>query len=65
MELAFDSMAFLLTIARTIYVHYYREADPIQFGLGGRSPRPRLQRGNLLDNLVRDGAIYFGYASFL
>ncbi|KZV75631.1 hypothetical protein PENSPDRAFT_748291 [Peniophora sp. CONT] len=46
LELAFDSVVFLLTISRTLYVHYLDKKDS-----EGDS--------TLVQNLIRDGAFYF------
>lgn len=46
MELGFDTLIFLLTIARTTYMHWKHQA-------AGPSAR------SLIQNLIRDGAFYF------
>ncbi|ETW77234.1 hypothetical protein HETIRDRAFT_326903, partial [Heterobasidion irregulare TC 32-1] len=46
MELTYDSLIFLLTIARTIYMHWMHQRS-------GPSTR------TLMDKLIRDGAAYF------
>ncbi|KAI0084415.1 hypothetical protein BDY19DRAFT_538767 [Irpex rosettiformis] len=58
MELAFDSLTFLLTVSRTFFVHFYRGAE---CGLSrpSWSSGARSQRRSLLDSLVQDGALYF------
>ena len=62
MELAFDSLTFLLTISRTFYVHFYRG---VRSGMlrsrGNSNAGMRLPRRSLLDSLVQDGALYFAY----
>ncbi|KAI0037050.1 hypothetical protein K488DRAFT_81545 [Vararia minispora EC-137] len=50
MELTFDSIIFLLTITRTIYM-YTRHRH---------TTRIKDQGSGLIENLVRDGAFYFG-----
>ncbi|KAI0044135.1 hypothetical protein FA95DRAFT_1608813 [Auriscalpium vulgare] len=47
MDLGYDTMIFLLTISRTIYIHRTGRAS------GEKS-------GNLVQSLARDGAVYFG-----
>ena len=45
-ELGYDSVVFLLTIARTFYMHWRL--------------RGVIRSGGLVNNLVQDGAFYFG-----
>jgi len=45
-ELGYDSVVFLLTIARTFYMHWRHQGV--------------IRSGGLVDNLVQDGAFYFG-----
>ncbi|VDB95493.1 unnamed protein product [Peniophora sp. CBMAI 1063] len=52
MELVFDSIIFLLTVARTMYVHT-RTAPPVP-----NAPRV-YQKTSLVVSLARDGAFYF------
>ncbi|KAI0769522.1 hypothetical protein BC629DRAFT_1595845 [Irpex lacteus] len=66
MEVAFDSIIFLLTISRTIYVHYHRrrEFQRVSKPLAGQEEERTMRlRGwtgwTLLDSLVKDGALYF------
>ena len=49
-ELGYDTLVFLLTVARTVYMHWRHQG--ITSTTGGRS--------GLITNLVRDGAFYFG-----
>ena len=46
-ELGYDSTVFLLTIARTIYMHWRHQGV--------------IESGGLINNLVQDGAFYFGW----
>ncbi|KAI0046444.1 hypothetical protein FA95DRAFT_1560077 [Auriscalpium vulgare] len=48
MDLAYNSVVFILTVSRTIYVHNI-------VGRANASGRP-----NLLQSLAKDGAVYFG-----
>ena len=48
MELGYDSLIFLLTIARTVYMHWKHQ-------------RSGPSRRTLMDKLIRDGAAYFAY----
>ncbi|VDB85150.1 unnamed protein product [Peniophora sp. CBMAI 1063] len=48
LELAFDSIVFLLTISRTLYMHYL-----------DRKEREDGAGSTLVQNLIRDGAFYF------
>jgi len=45
-ELGYDSVVFLLTIARTFYMHWRSQSV--------------IMRSSLVNNLVQDGAFYFG-----
>ncbi|KAH9171098.1 hypothetical protein EDB89DRAFT_1974175, partial [Lactarius sanguifluus] len=45
-ELGYDSVVFLLTIARTFYMHWRHQG--------------MIRSGGLVSNLVQDGAFYFG-----
>lgn len=45
-ELGYDSIVFLLTIARTLYMHWRHQGV--------------VKGGGLVNNLVQDGAFYFG-----
>ena len=49
-ELGYDSLVFLLTIARTFYMHWRHQ------GLTGATAG----KPSLVVNLMRDGAFYFG-----
>ncbi|KAI0093589.1 hypothetical protein BDY19DRAFT_260981 [Irpex rosettiformis] len=65
MELTFDSICFLLTVSRTVYMHYHHQATIRQSGLPvnrsrwSTSIRRRLHKRGLLSSLVQDGALYF------
>lgn len=48
LELAFDTLVFILTICRTTYMHL----TDLPATMGDRS-------SSLIDNLIRDGALYF------
>jgi hypothetical protein len=50
MQLVFDCMIFLLTLTRTTLVY-----------LRHRAVRSHYSSSSLLENLVRDGGVYFGY----
>lgn len=45
-ELGYDSVVFLLTIARTFYMRWRHQS--------------MIMHGGLVHNLVQDGAFYFG-----
>ncbi|KAI0044134.1 hypothetical protein FA95DRAFT_1608812 [Auriscalpium vulgare] len=47
MDLGYDTIVFLLTISRTIYIHRTGRANGVK-------------SGNLVQSLARDGAVYFG-----
>ena len=49
-ELGYDTLVFLLTVVRTVYMH--RRHQGITSTTGGKS--------GLISNLMRDGAFYFG-----
>lgn len=49
MELAFDTLIFVLTICRTTYMHLTN----LPAMVGEKS-------SGLVDNLITDGALYFG-----
>ncbi|KAI0084413.1 hypothetical protein BDY19DRAFT_997766 [Irpex rosettiformis] len=56
MEVAFDSVIFLLTASRTVYMHYHRRKERQQH----RWSTPMTFRGwTLVESLLRDGALYF------
>ncbi|VDC05107.1 unnamed protein product [Peniophora sp. CBMAI 1063] len=58
MELCFDSMVFLLTVARTTYIHWNqrRKFAASAASRWGKQKEP----SSLLLSLFRDGAFYFG-----
>ncbi|KAI0084423.1 hypothetical protein BDY19DRAFT_539233 [Irpex rosettiformis] len=56
MEVAFDSIIFLLTISRTIYMHHHRRRE---FARSGYNEDVPFRGWTLLDSLVKDGALYF------
>jgi len=49
-ELGYDTLVFFLTVARTVYVYWRHQ------GVTGSANR----KSGLIDNLVLDGAFYFG-----
>ncbi|KZV68746.1 hypothetical protein PENSPDRAFT_506743 [Peniophora sp. CONT] len=59
MELGFDSMAFILTVARTTYIHWHQRR---RFAMSSASRRWASEKApsSLLSSLFRDGAFYFG-----
>ena len=62
MEVAFDSIIFLLTASRTVYMHYHRRKQRQQH----RWSTPVTFRGwTLLESLLKDGALYFAYVMSL
>jgi hypothetical protein len=59
MEVAFDSLTFLLTVSRTMYLHYYHGG---QYAKSGRDTGAGFRRMSLMESLIKDGALYFAYA---
>jgi hypothetical protein len=57
MELGFDSLVFLLTITRTVFMHYHRRKEFQRAGGWGNGFKFR--GWTLLDSLVKDGVLYF------
>lgn len=49
-ELGYDTLVFLLTVARTVYMHWRHQG--VRSTTGGHH--------GLITNLMRDGAFYFG-----
>ena len=49
-ELGYDALVFFLTIARTVYMHWRHQG--VSSAAAGKS--------GLVNNLVQDGAVYFG-----
>lgn len=59
LKLCFDSMVFLLTVARTTYIHWHQRR---RFAASSSTRWVKEKEpASLLLSLFRDGAFYFGY----